>query len=189
MKAILISLSVALLMVGCEESSTPSDPVDSPKAIDLDDNETRDKIVAGAIDEDKLKGRGKEDPYFYAPNQLMPYTGWARRMHDNGQILGLLQYKGGLYHGLSTFWHENGQKKNETTLKYSNYHGLEISWFENGQKSEEANWNEGDLMSVDVWKPNGEKCPVSNVVNGNGVRVWYNVDGTERGRRTYKDGH
>ena len=74
-------------------------------------------------------------------------------------------------------------------FKYSNYHGLEISWFENGQKSEEANWNEGDLISVDAWKPNGEKCPLSNVVNGNGVRVWYNVDGTERGRRTYKDGH
>jgi len=39
-----------------------------------------------------------------------------------------------------------------------------------------------------AWKPNGEKCPVTNVVNGNGVWVWYNDDGTESFRTTYKDG-
>ena len=54
MKAILFSLFVTLLMVGCEESSTPSDPVDSPKAIDWDDKETREKIVAEAIVSESL---------------------------------------------------------------------------------------------------------------------------------------
>jgi hypothetical protein len=29
---------------------------------------------------------------------------------------------------------------------------------------------------------------VTNVVNGNGVWVWYNDDGTESFRTTYKDG-
>ncbi|MDA0724394.1 MAG: hypothetical protein O3B25_09025 [Verrucomicrobia bacterium] len=35
-------------------------------------------------------------------------------------------------------------------------------------------------MTSVVWKPNGEKCPHTNVVNGNGVRVWYRDDGGER---------
>jgi hypothetical protein len=43
-------------------------------------------------------------------------------------------------------------------------------------------------MTVVAWKPNGEKCPVTNVVNGNGVWVWYNDDGTENSRHTFKDG-
>ena len=61
------------------------------------------------------------------------------------------------------------------------------SWV-NGQKRVESNWKNGWKMTVVVWKPNGEKCPVTNFVNGNGVVVVYNEDGTERVRLTYKDG-
>jgi general secretion pathway protein G len=43
-------------------------------------------------------------------------------------------------------------------------------------------------MSAVAWKPNGEKCPVTNVVDGSGVVVRYNEDGTENRRETYKDG-
>ena len=61
-------------------------------------------------------------------------------------------------------------------------------YYDNGQKRGEQNWKDGKLMSVVVWKPNGEKCPVTNVKDGNGVVVVYNDDGTELGRGTYKDG-
>jgi len=50
------------------------------------------------------------------------------------------------------------------------------------------NFKVGRLMSVEVWKPNGEKCPVTNVKDGNGVMVWYKEDGTVSRRYTYKDG-
>jgi hypothetical protein len=43
-------------------------------------------------------------------------------------------------------------------------------------------------MSVVVWKPNGEMCPVTNLKNGNGILVWYRDDGTKLFRSTYKDG-
>ena len=43
-------------------------------------------------------------------------------------------------------------------------------------------------MSIVAWQPNGEKCPVTNLKDGNGVSVRYNDDGTEDGRLTYKDG-
>ena len=41
---------------------------------------------------------------------------------------------------------------------------------------------------MEVWEPNGEKCPVTNVKDGNGGLVLYNEDGTEYRRLTYKDG-
>jgi len=43
-------------------------------------------------------------------------------------------------------------------------------------------------MTLVGWKPNGEKCPVTNVVKGNGDVVYYNDDGMEVRRYTYKDG-
>ena len=43
-------------------------------------------------------------------------------------------------------------------------------------------------MSAVVWKPNGEKCPETNVKDGNGVVVRYNDEGKVVVRQTYKDG-
>ena len=54
MKVLSLALLVGLLMVGCEESAPPSEPnaysqvpvlPDSPEALDLDDNETLDRIL------------------------------------------------------------------------------------------------------------------------------------------------
>lgn len=38
-------------------------------------------------------------------------------------------------------------------------------------------YKSGKLMTVVAWKPNGEKCPVTNVVNGNGVKAYYTPNG------------
>ena len=133
--------------------------------IDLDDNGTLDKIIAEAIGEEMIQRRGKEgETLVYTSNQKTPYSGWMKCMNNNGQIRWLFQCKDGKYDGPSTWWYCNGRKSGETTYK-------------NGKK-----------ITVAVWKPNGDKCPVTNVVNGNGVVVVYNEDGTERVRLTYKDG-
>jgi len=52
MKTILFALFVTLLMVGCGESPKSSDPVESAKAIDLDDPVTLEEILAEAINID-----------------------------------------------------------------------------------------------------------------------------------------
>ncbi len=65
---------------------------------------------------------------------------------------------------------------------------VEISFYENGQKKAEYTHKNDKLITAVAWKPNGEKCPHTNVVDGNGVAVHYNEDGTEAGRETYKDG-
>ena len=118
-----------------------------------------------AIGFDKLDWRGKGDlRLLYLEAKGTPYTGWAKLMHINGQVKELAQYKGGQPSGILT------------------------KWYKNGQKEEEAIYRDGKLMSAVAWKPNGEKCPVTNVKDGNGVWVRYNEDGTELGRFTYKDG-
>ena len=43
-------------------------------------------------------------------------------------------------------------------------------------------------MSVEVWKPNGEKCPNTTLKDGNGVLVIYKDDGTVNTRTTYMEG-
>jgi hypothetical protein len=141
MKATLLSLFLALLMVGCGGP-------------DLDDKETRDKIIAEAIDKGKLQKRGKdaEEPLlipckackhevswkgeacancshpiadsvraykdglsdeelYYAPNEQTPYTGWEKENTRHGQIYQLTQYKNGKRDGPTVIYNEDGTEK------------------------------------------------------------------------------
>ena len=200
---LLITIVIGLLVAGCvgeekqggdsleyNQSSAETPPAKSlvvPKT-DMGDKETRDKIIAEAIDGNTLQDRGNEgEKLVYEPNQQKPYTGWVKGMHDNGQIKILAQIKDGKRHGLGTGWYENGQKLLARNYKDGKPDGLGTFWYSNGQKEIELNSKDGKLMSAEVWKPNGEKCPVTNVKDGNGVWVRYNEDGTELFRSTYKD--
>lgn len=200
MKKLLAAMFAALLMVGCGGN-------------DLDDMETRDKIIAEAIDWGKLQEKGEEgEQLYYAPNQQTPYTGWVKVMWGNEQVRLLSQYKDGKGDGLFTSWyekgqkemegyvkdgkpdgfgsswHENGQKKFEGNCKDGKKDGLWTFWYENGQKKSEENLKDDKLMTAVAWKPNGEKCPVTKLIDGNGVALWYKKDGTEELRQTYKEG-
>ena len=117
-----------------------------------------------------------------------PFTGVAVEKYKNGQKSAELNYKAGKMHGLHTGWHENGQKKKEINYKDGKRDGLRTGWHENGQKREEGNFKGGKLMTSVVWKPNGKKCPHTNLADGNGIVVWYKMNGTEGGRTTFKDG-
>jgi hypothetical protein len=174
-------------------NQSPAEPPDAKPAqvgkIDLDDPETRKKIVAKAVRGKKLQFRGKEgEELAYAPNQQKPYTGWKKWIHDNGHLVGLSQFKNGKLDGLEALWYSNGQKKGEVTFWNDKKDGLQTWWYENGQKKEEVTYRDGKLITAVGWKPNGEKCPVTNVKDGNGVWVYYNEDGTVERRVTYREG-
>ena len=114
---------------------------------------------------DKIQYRIKDGSKLaYIPNQETPFTGKA------------------------VDFYKNGQKEKEGNYTDGKLEGLRTLWYENEQKQEDWNFKDGKLISAEVWKPNGEKCPVTNVKDGNGVIVWYNMDGTERFRYTYKNG-
>ena len=178
MKVILFALFVALLMVGCGESSNPSE------SAEMNDTAPKKEVIETAVDLSKLQDR---NGVWFLPNEVTPFTGLAQSFYENGQKKLEFNYKDGKKDGLQTKWWENGQKGSEENYKDGKLNGLEARWYDNGQKKLEANYKDGKLMSSEVWKPNGEKCPESNVKNGNGVLVWYSVDGTERGRFRFKD--
>lgn len=139
--------------------------------------------------------------------------GWAKDMYKNGQVLGLRHFKGGKLDGLRADCYENGQKgaeanykegkldglfsrwyENGQKLSVGNYKddklgGLKTSWYRNGQNWQEQNYKDNKLVTTTRWKPNGEKCPITNVVDGNGVVQSYNdEDSTYVKRYVFKDG-
>ena len=183
------------------------------KAIDLDDKETRDKIIAEATNLKNLEKRGeKGKELYYFPNEKTPHSGWSKEIHDNGRIESLIQVNEGKMSGLINSWYENGQKKAEGTFKDGKPDGLLIGWYkngqkkgegnnkngkpdgvvtiwyENGQKMEERKYEKGKVLSAVVWKQNGEVCPVTNLKDGNGVIVDYRMDIKRGYPVTYKDG-
>jgi antitoxin component YwqK of YwqJK toxin-antitoxin module len=128
-------------------------------------------------------------PYKRKPNKLKEYShGPVTFWHENGQKEAEGNFKDGKADGLQTGWYENGQKQREGNFKDGKEDGVWTSWYENMQKEGERGWQDGKLMEAVHWQPNGEKCPETNLNNGNGVVVWYNEDGTEGGRSLFKDG-
>jgi len=113
-----------------------------------------------------------------------PWTYW----HENGRKRSEESFRNGLPHGLSKEWDDQGGKETESNWKEGKMDGLVTRWYKSGQKEWVANFKEGELQSVFVWKPKGEKCPVTNVVNGSGVWVLYEENGTEESSRYYLDG-
>ena len=104
---ILLLLFAALLVAGCGEKS--SDSVTLP----LSDSKVK-KLLEEAVELDSLRER---DDLVCRVNESEPYSGWAKKMYDSGQVKMLAPYKDGKEDGLKTIWHENGQKAGVETWK------------------------------------------------------------------------
>ena len=109
--------------------------------------------------------------------------------HENGQKINECFYKNGKRDGPCRHWFENGKIQLEHTLRNDKENGLRTEWYRTGDKSHEVDYQNGRFMSALSWKPDGKKCPVTNLVKGNGLVVLYNEDGTESMRSTFKNGY
>jgi len=65
---------------------------------------------------------------------------------------------------------------------------VETSFYESGQRESVKTYKNGKLMSAFSWKPDGEKCPDTNVKDGNGILVAYDKEGLENTRLIFKNG-
>ena len=138
---------------------------------------------------EKLQKRGKVGSQLtYIPNQDAPFTGKAVSFYSNGEKEWEGNYKDGKLEGFTKWWYENGQKGMEGNWRDGKKEGLWTDWYENGQKQVERNYKDGKLMEAKSLKPNGEKCPVTNVKYGDGVMVWYKDDATILFRSNYNNG-
>ena len=62
------------------------------------------------------------------------------------------------------------------------------TWYKNGQKKAEENYKNSKLISTMVWKPNGQRCPETNVNNGAGVLIEYDENGQKMNETKYENG-
>jgi antitoxin component YwqK of YwqJK toxin-antitoxin module len=200
MKALLTILWLSAALTGCQKA-------------DLEDPDVFEEIASQAIDPGTLEAkRVKGLLVLCIPDTEKPFSGWVKENYPNGQLkrLGYLnegakdglwiscyengekqleiRYKKDVVHGKIFSWHPNGQKKSAGNIKDGEMDGPWEEWYENGWKSKVQNCDFGKLVSATVWKPDGEKCPMSNVVNGNGKLIDYNDDGTIAKSKIYKDG-
>ena len=127
---------------------------------------------------------GNQVAYF----QDKPYTGktfgyWHKSSQKRSETI----YKDGKK-VLETWWHKNGHKSEEQNFNKGIWQGSFKGWYSNGQIKKVLNYKSGFLMSVEVWKPNGEKCPNTTLKNGNEVLFSCKDDGTVNTRTSYMDG-
>ena len=148
-------------------------------------SETLEQIIADAIDFDSLH---LNEGLFLDPQKEATYTGWAKWVWSNGQVKYLVRFKEGKQDGPSIWWYKNGHKQSEDNWKANTQDGLSITYYEDGTQRERTMWNNGKLMTAVAWKPDGQECPSTNVMKGNGIVVRYNKDGSEEIRFTYQDG-
>jgi len=112
---------------------------------------------------------------FGGPGQLIRWH-W---FYPNGRKSGEQNYIRGFPNEWIT-WYPNGQKR----IIFKNYVP------DAGQTNDifDKRVINPAVISVESWKPNGDKCPITNVKDGNGIVVEYNDNGEELNRKIYKDG-
>ncbi len=149
-KVLSVFCLVFVLFVGCGEPN-------------LDDPKVREKIIAEAIEYDKLQTRKSPsgEELRYAPNQEQPYTGWIKTNWT------LQQFQNGKSNGLYIEWYESGQNEEKGTMRNGTKDGRWTFWYENGQKEREGTYK------------NGER---------NGLWTEWYTDGAEKSKGNYKAG-
>ena len=147
----------------------------------------------------------------YLRSDEYPYSGYYIQVDENKKIRslryfkdglldgpivswrenGLMFYKGfyfkGKKHGLFESWSEENVKVLEQSFDNGNLDGLSIRWYKNGSKSSEQIFQNGKIITAIGWKPNGERCSSTRVVNGVGVLVLYDDFGTESKREEFDE--
>ena len=116
------------------------------------------------------------------------YAVRGKTWFKSGQKERETNYKNGVLHGPSTHWYANGQKREQGNHKDDQRSGLWTEWYENGQKKSEKNYKRFRLSYAKVWLPDGEECPDSKVIDGNGTLINYSLDGKETYRKNFKAG-
>lgn len=173
-----------------------------------------DEAVVGVWDEFSNKSLPFEEfrqkkGLQYERSSNYPYSGFYVQLDKNKRIRNLRTFKDGYLEGPSISWRENGLKFfqgnflkgkkdgvasywSKTNIKVSeqNYKdgkldGLTIKWYQNGQKSSEQIFHNGKIVSAYGWRPDGERCPSTRVVDGVGILLLYDDFGEERAREKY----
>ena len=111
-----------------------------------------------------------------------PTVSWR----ENGLKFHQGSYKEGKKNGILTQWSQKKVKILEQNFKDGKLDGLSVRWYRNGQKSSEQIFQDGHIVTAIGWKPDGERCPSTRVVDGVGVLVIYDDFGEETIREEFE---
>lgn len=146
-------------------------------------------IYDAAVSRHNIQERKVNDEIiYYLPNSDSPYSGWLKKEPDGLQKKSLSHITLGRLDGLWVEFYPSGQICLKGTYKNGIKIGLQERWYKNGQRESEIEFDEKGVVTAKKWKPSGELCPETNVVNGNGKAVSYNDDGSPSSISTYKNG-
>ena len=203
----IIRFSIAfLLLAGCQGGTLEEFP-------NLDDPQVLEKIVAQAVDMEKLEAkRVKGYLILCVPETENPFSGWVKAQDDNGSLHELGKLNEGRKEGIWTTWNKNGKKQRQIEYHrdvmdgtYLEWHsngklkargqtkdgemdGRWIGWYENGNRAKIQVCRRGLLVSAHSWKPDGSRCTETNATAGSGIFVQYNGDGSILKRSLFSNG-
>ena len=135
-----------------------------PLNIDFNDPKVQNAILKDASEnlQTRIKADGTEISYL--PFDQVPFSGWRKSFHPNGQVKSLHQYERGIVHGYAMEWYQTGQMKWKISM------------------------NQGKIVSAESWKPDSTPCPRTKVAMGNGIGIIYGEDGSVASELKWKDG-
>ena len=167
-----ILFTVLVLLGGCGNAENKPD---------LSNTAPEEDPLESAVEWSRLQERNGDA---YIPNTDKPYSGWAKRTFENGQVEILAEFTDGTVTRLQQ-WHENGIPKwdigyiqgkigskdvpiyNYWDSNESYHNGITIQWHENGQKKQELNHKDGKEDGLKtMWYKNGVKQYVANYKDG-----------------------
>ena len=126
----------------------------------------------------------KRQEWHYKNGEEYGFTQW----YENGEKAER-RYKNGKRGKSVTVWWPNDQKKSEKLWNEDGKrHGFQRYWYENGRKSAEKKCDNDILVSASSWKPDGEPCPVTKIIDGSGIFVTWHENGQKKSEVYYKNG-
>ena len=196
MKFNLILFAVLVLLGGCGNAENKPD---------LSHTTPEEDPLESAVEWSRLQERNGDA---YIPNTDKPYSGWAKRTFENGQVEILAEFTDGTVTRLQQ-WQENGipewdigytQGKigskdvpidNHWDSNESHHNGNTIQWHENGQKKEEGNFKDGKPDGLHTkWYDNGQKEKEANFKDdkNDGLFTFWYKNGQNIEEVNWKDG-
>ena len=165
-----------------------------------------------AVEWSELKKERIDDREFFTEHSRnRPFEGWVKTTYPHGNIKNLFKVKTGNRNGPCFSWYESGQKQSHSFYREGKSHGKTHYWYEAGQQFFTHNYNHGELegiskiwyfngqlqclsenrngqlISTEVWKIDGEKCSTTNFRGGDGIIAFYNFKtGVEYARENFQ---
>ena len=134
MKPLVFIILYVLCLTGCGQP-------------DLSDEKILNEILSKWLDDSDLHERDRAgETLAFVINSQIPFSGWASRLYDNGQVRELSKFEEGKREGLWVKWYENGRMEEEKNYRDGKLHGPSTRWWENGQKWYEDNYENGEKI-------------------------------------------